>query len=1064
MADLDLDGLPDFIISNGYSSSVTTNKGGGVFELGTVELDGHWGSSVALTDFENDGDLDLVKLGNNDWHQGYNYFYLNQADKFAEGNARPSVPTSLTTTFSFGNLNIGWQPSTDDKTPSNLLSYNLWIKDSAGKTWLHGETDATGLFRTRLVAGNVGNRTKYAVRDLPPGTYKIRVQAIDASFASSPWSGEFSVTITQGPTALQVERILLNKVKLSWTGSAFSEQHVILERKSVGTKYEVLAELPAGTTKFVDENLDYNKEYQYRVTEVANGTTTASSNVASWSTLMWIVKETSIPNLYGSLDIADYTQDGKMDILLNGGRNYSSENPEHTRAAFENTGTGWMRHDITPSALSTTASLRFFDVNADHKPDLYQQGYVWDAGYKTEVFLNNGDKTFTPTANEFTQHAYEIQSHNDVDMDNDLDLFVVDRVNGDATKFLRYDGAGNYTTVDPNCSVCVGVVASADFDGDGDEDFIRFENYYYSLYLYTPEGFNPSGVTFPAYDNQIGIFDYNGDGRPDIALLTGSHYTQGKLYENKGMKDGALEFEMIRSDMPSGNNMFNVADFDHDGYQDIALISPRGTFYRNTGRGTFDLYTIPYYTFGGNSGIIDFDNDGDLDVYVTGDINYQYTSSDQAVSRIFLNQTIDAGTGVGNASPSTPVSLSAVQDSLGMHLTWSDAADDHTSATGLTHDIILYRDGKAILKAPIDPAAGTRQRIRTGRFKAKAIMNNLRVGPYTWKVQAVDQSYLGSELSATGSFTFLPPPPLVNDTVIYRCGRNVTIEAKGSDIRWYRDRALTNLIATGEFHPQESQVVYVTQKLDGYEGISRRVVITIHETPPVPMTNSLVTFCENYPANLYLSATGEQIRWYSDVNKNQLLSSTSFLNVVAAERTYYVTQTKQECESEPASVTTSKTVIDTEIYSTNDMLHVKEKNGDYYAWYKNGSFIWNGPSIPYHGETATYYVVVAKDNCIEYSSQYNMPTDIVTAIEDNTDADWSVYPNPASGYFTINVATLRGVVKIYDVTGRLMHTATVDHSMGMTESYSVRMPTGVYLVTFETELKRGASGLLFINR
>ena len=97
-----------------------------------------------------------------------------------------------------------------------------------------------------------------------------------------------------------------------------------------------------------------------------------------------------------------------------------ASNAETARAAFENTGSGWVQHDVTPSAHSTIASFKFFDINDDHKLDLYQQGYTWTDGYKTEVFLNNGDKTFTPTTNEFTQHGYEIQSRYDVDMDNDL--------------------------------------------------------------------------------------------------------------------------------------------------------------------------------------------------------------------------------------------------------------------------------------------------------------------------------------------------------------------------------------------------------------------------------------------------------------------------------------------------------------------------------------------------------------------------------------------------------------------------------------------------------------------
>ncbi len=1052
MADINLDGLPDFVMSDGYRTSVAINKGNAVFESGSFQLDEHWESSFALTDMEGDGDLDVVKLGNDDQHQGYNFFYLNQADKLGATNARPSVPMSLSAAFSFGKLNISWQSSTDDKTPVNMLSYNLWITDSNGKATLHGETDASGFFRRRLAPGNAGYRTAYTIRDLPVGTYKIRVQAIDAAYASSAWSGEFLVSVEAGPTNLQVDRILLNKIKLSWTGSTFGEQKVIAERKTPESEYEVLTELPAGTLSFIDENLEYNKRYQYRIIEVSNSTTTAPSNDIEWSTLMWVLKDTNLPNMWGSLDIADYTQDGKMDILINGARSITDHSAEITKAVFENTPAGWVRDDITPSTLPTTASLKFFDINADHKLDLYQHGYGWDdPAFKTEIFMNNGDKTFTPVTNEFTQHAYEIRSAYDDDMDNDLDLMVTDHTisSNYLPQFLRNNGAGDYTTDYIPCNICY-VVASADFDGDGDEDFIRSENGSYSLYLYTPGGPHSSGITFSAYDNQVAVTDYNGDGLPDIILLTGSYYTQGKIYKNLGLKNGMLEFEKVLDDLPSGNNTFPAADFDHDGHMDMAVISPGATIYRNTGHGTFDKYQLPYYTFSlHHSGIVDFDNDGDLDIYLSGYITYQYTSGERPLSMVLVNQIIDANTGPVNAAPAIPHNLSAAQDSLGMHLAWTDGADDKTAQTGLTHDIVLFRGGKAILKAPIDPVTGTRRRLEAGRFAGKAIVNNLRAGSYTWKVQAVDQSYRGSEFSIEGTFIFLPPPPLINDTLIYKCGRVVTLTAKGNSIQWYSDKERAHLIAAGSFHPNESQVVYVTQKIDGYEGIARRVAITIYETPPPPATTSLVEYCEYTSGNFYLTAAGQDIQWYSDANKNQLLARQSYLIVGATDNTYYATQTLSGCESQPITVTVRKNVIDTNVRHINDRLEVAEEHGSNYAWYKNGFYIFNSNSrsIPYHGETGAYGVMVTKGYCSESSDIYHLPEDLVTGIEDQT-TGWSVYPNPSTGHFTIDLGIHRGTVSIYDITGRLVFTAVAYPTHETGEIQLTHVPPGVYLAIF----------------
>jgi hypothetical protein len=210
-----------------------------------------------------------------------------------------------------------------------------------------------------------------------------------------------------------------------------------------------------------------------------------------------------------------------------------------------------------------------------------------------------------------------------------------------------------------------------------------------------------------------------------------------------------------------------------------------------------------------------------------------------------------------------------------------------------------------------------------------------------------------------------------------------------------------------------------------------------------------VNYCENSTGSLYLSASGELIRWYSDASKTQLIDAQNYLTVPQSDRTYYVTQTIGGCESIPSPVVVSKVIIDTEVYTAGNTLIVKEEQGDTYAWYKNGFYLPNSNSqtIPYFGETGVYSVFITKGNCYKVSADYNMPGGgLVTAIESESEAGWSVYPNPNAGTFMIEVMIPQGTVNIYEVTGRLVYTMPVDQNVVIDKS-RIALNKGIYLVT-----------------
>jgi Secretion system C-terminal sorting domain/FG-GAP-like repeat len=1054
-ADLDLNGWTDLLLSDGYNSQVVYNKGNGSFKALDIGLQRDWGTSITITDFENDADLDIVKLGNNSQHQGLNYLYKNQLAEINVINEPPTSPAALSAKYELGKAIFSWSASTDDRTPSNSLTYNVRLVDSQGKVWISPETNESGTFRRRMENGNNGYSTIKTLNNLPAGVYTAHVQAIDASFSLSPWSQEVQLTITEGPKDLAVERILLNKVKLTWSASPFIETSVVVQRRIIGSDWAFLAELPAGSTSYSDANLLYNKLYEYRIFEVNQAQATASSLIASWSTNMWIMTETNIPNLTGSIDVADFTADGRMDIMLNGYMIYNGYIEDITNATYENSPDGWSKKDTPPSALSHTAQGTFTDLNGDSKPDIYKFGYISSIGYKTETFINNGDKSFSPVSNDFTEGTYDIQSYIDFDKDNDLDITAIKAGSYPTVReVFENKGGGIYNSVETmTCYFCPQDMAVADFDKDGDEDVIRSIGGTYQLYQNTPEGFVATNTSFSSYDNRIAITDYNGDGFSDIVLMTSSFYYSGKIFKNLGIQnDGSLKFTELPLDLSSGDQSMHSADFDHDGNTDLAVMSPNIKILLNNGGDTFQQYHEPGIRLSIHlSKVIDYDNDGDLDIYFSGYVIKDYNSDYSRKARVLINQTIVAGKGIVNEPPDPPHGMSSIQDGFGLHLSWNKPNDDHTPPNGITYDVVLSKDGKSITKGDHDPTTGQRIRLKPGRSYGKSTINNIPVGQYSWRVQAIDGSFAASAFSETGTFIFLPPPPGMNDTLIYKCGRTISLTAIGTDIKWYSDESLTQLIASGVFHPDVTQTVYVTQTVDGLRGVAKRVLITILDKPPVPTfsQSNPYSICENIN-NQTLWATGENVNWFSDASLTTLLSNTNQVQVPSSNATYFVTQTIGGCQSNSLAIQVQVITIDSRLYFSDNKIWSKETAANYFYWYRNGFYYQTTtePFIPFDGEVATYSVQVIKGQCQEISQPFITSEENITAVEEMDESLFSIFPNPASSRVSIKSKLANSALSIYDSLGKLIYSLSLN-SGGEKVIDTSHWIKGIYVVVMD---------------
>lgn len=1063
IADFDLNGMSDIIVNDGYRVGVLQGALNGGYTLSDYKFASGPSTQLQITNMDNDQDLDVIKLGTDGQHQGVHYFYRNQIATDNKGNSSPTAPASVQVTHTNQGTNISWSPATDSETPQNFLTYNVHIVDANGKSWLHSENNTNNNFRYRLAPGNAGTRTTFLVNNLPHGTYRVFVQALDASFAMSPISPEVSFSIAPGPSSLTVERILLNKVKLSWVNPATANMKIIVERRLEDVDFEIIAELPPTTTQFIDENLSYNQKYTYRVYGILTNTPTSNSNTVNWNTALFLAKEFDIPNVYGSLDAGDFNKDGQMDLIIVGGRITNGSYSEIIGDLFENTNNGFTRNKIGSTILNHTSNFQFLDFNGDGLLDIYQQGYIYNENrYQTELFKNNGDKTFSPIENIITTNDYQILNTWDYDMDNDIDLVVAKANTYGLQQILKNQGDGVYevdATQDSNCNNCIRNAMIGDFNKDGLEDVWRPNNSGgYNLYLNSASGLIDAKIEpIGFYGITFKVVDYNGDGWNDIIAISNEYYFATRIYKNLGYDEvnkKYLGFKMVRDFLPYYNTSVTTADFDHDGDIDLLFASGISKLYLNEGNDIFTEIRVPNISISiHGSRLIDIDSDGDLDMYVMGYFR-NFDSGEYTKGVVIENQMIVSGKGITNLPPAKPVSLTAEQDEMGMHLAWQPAPDDHTATSSQTFDLIVYQQGKSVSKVAVNDATGLRMKLQAGGSTTSShTINNLVPGEYTWRVQAVDQSYLGSEFSVSANFLFRPKAPTgIQDTVVYKCGRTVNLTAKGEQIEWFSDAAATVKIASGPtYQPLASQIVYVTQTENGLRSVSKKVNITIADKPdqPVVTNSNPLLYCENTSPGsyYYVIAQGQNLKWYADVNKTNLIKEKDeYLQVFTVEKNYYVTQTIQNCESNATEIKVKPLLIESQIYIENGKLRVKEEGGTSYTWYRNNLLLagQNTFILNQGFEAGTYLVSIMKGACFETSTSF-----VVTGLGEDA-VGFSFYPNPASKGLTVQLnKESASKIDVMDITGRILYTREISDSANSEIEITVdRWGDGVYFLRY----------------
>lgn len=150
-------------------------------------------TQVAYLDLNGDDILDLV---HGSFKNSINLPLVKAKNNYVIENKKPSTPSSLNTVNRDNEIILHWDPSTDDTTPQDLLTYEIKIYSDAG--------DVKKSFSNKNGKRRIAKQGEYRSNtahflNMDDGTYYWQVQAIDGQFAGSKWSSIDTFIIAHAP-------------------------------------------------------------------------------------------------------------------------------------------------------------------------------------------------------------------------------------------------------------------------------------------------------------------------------------------------------------------------------------------------------------------------------------------------------------------------------------------------------------------------------------------------------------------------------------------------------------------------------------------------------------------------------------------------------------------------------------------------------------------------------------------------------------------------------------------------------------------------------------------------
>jgi len=932
--DYDNDGDLDLAISgsdgSGYRFRVYRNNGDGTFDSNEIEPELGWGvdlGSIAWGDYDNDGDLDLAVSGRKDSTKIFRIYKNNRVELLGSGakNQAPGEPQSLSVSNTQSGVEFTWSDASDGSNDPDSLYYNVWVSTLSGNYYYpvspkYGSPLLGNYLRPKLSNSQLGVKLKLA----GDATYYFSVQAIDVGLSTGPFTTAIStyVALLAPSPVSNLQASTFTQIKLNWTvpwpqPTSYDIRFSTTAAIENEADFTSATQLGTGGTTANPEPDEANSPQILVVTGLVPDTTywwaMKSSNSAGTSELddngtygepyaiagyfgIPVEPEPSAGVNYSSLAWGNYDNDGDLDLAVCG-----FDGSDERFRVYKNNGNGTFNSqevEPEPGWGVHRGSLAWGDYDNDGDLDLAVSGYDNIFNFAFRVYKNNGDGTFD--SNEIEPEpgkgvADGSLAWEDYDNDGDLDLAVCGW-DGNGRRFRVYKNNGDGTfdsneiEPEPGWGVEHSSLAWGDYDNDGDLDLAvcgndgngrRFRVYRnngdgtFSGYVEPEPGWGVVDVPYLAWG------DYDNDGDLDLAVCgrDSGNEKRFRVYRNNG--NGTFDSNEVEPESNWGVSFGSLAwgDLDNDGDLDLAVCgndgsSARFRVYRNKGDGTFDSSEVEpepgwgaYY-----SSLVwaDFDNDGDLDLAVSG---WDGTGRRFRVYPSFQHKISI------NTSPSQPTSLTSSFEFSGTSVStatfkWDWSTYGHTDAdeiyfnlqiatapftTPPSHYTISAGSATPLMGNYLRPPKGgdNKHYVRLVSTEPWNSTSGLRTDTtYYWKVQGWDTGLNAGPFSSQATLWTGVAPAAIT-TISATTGEQITLSwsAPGDD-NW------AGTISTGKY-----RIDYTTDSSKSdWDKETYKIEVTTYNVNPQDSQSCTITGLKPYATYYFRIWTADEVGNWSGLS------------------------------------------------------------------------------------------------------------------------------------------------------------------------------------------------------